>query len=266
MIGAVLCCCTIATLYVGSLYAWRRLPRDHPSTIVRRMISVACFSTVAWIPAAYTLQKSIQGPVGAGEVLEELGIRTSGLAASTVLPLLLTALAFAGPLAYLVYVDGLSSHGFPLGSLFFWRNYVVAPITEEFVFRSCMVPILTRQGFPFTTTVLMTPLFFGAAHLHHLRELLTFGGVDLPSALQMVMFQFMYTVVFGWYATYLLLRTRHLLGPILVHSFCNWMGFPPLVGLSNHPQHALFQTVTAAGLLSFALLLAPMTAPALYKE
>ena len=36
--------------------------------------------------------------------------------------------------------------------------------------------------------------------------------------------------MFGGYATFLYLRTGSLLGVIVVHAFCNWMGFPRFWG------------------------------------
>lgn len=52
-------------------------------------------------------------------------------------------------------------------SLICLRNYIVAPVTEEFVFRGCMVPLLRDQFSPIST-VLLTPVFFGVAHFHHI--------------------------------------------------------------------------------------------------
>ena len=45
---------------------------------------------------------------------------------------------------------------------------------------------IVRQGASFTTTVLVTPLFFGAAHLHHLHDLVHYQRVPLATALAMV--------------------------------------------------------------------------------
>ena len=42
--------------------------------------------------------------------------------------------------------------------------------------------------------------------------------------------QFTYTTLFGGYATFVYLRTGSLLSVILVHTFCNWMGFPRFWG------------------------------------
>lgn len=49
------------------------------------------------------------------------------------------------------------------------RNHVVAPLSEEFTFRACMLPILLQSFHP-TRAIMITPLFFGIAHLHHVIE------------------------------------------------------------------------------------------------
>jgi len=41
-----------------------------------------------------------------------------------------------------------------------------------------------------------------------------------------VLFQFAFTSVFGWYATWVFLSTRSLWAPVAVHAFCNWLGLP----------------------------------------
>lgn len=55
----------------------------------------------------------------------------------------------------------------------------------------------------------------------------------LQNALLSSSFQFVYTTIFGWYASYLFLRTGSLIPPILCHSFCNIMGFPDFSGISH---------------------------------
>lgn len=49
-------------------------------------------------------------------------------------------------------------------------------------------------------------------------------------AILRTLLQLAYTTLFGGYATFLYLRTGSLLGVILVHAFCNWMGFPRFWG------------------------------------
>lgn len=60
------------------------------------------------------------------------------------------------------------------------RNHVVAPLSEEFTFRACMMPLLL-QSFKPLSAVLLTPLFFGVAHLHHMIERLR-SGMDFKTA------------------------------------------------------------------------------------
>lgn len=66
-------------------------------------------------------------------------------------------------------------------TLVWWRNQVVAPLSEEWTFRACMLPLLL-QCFSQTTAYFICPLFFGVAHFHHLVEN-TRRGMDLKIAL-----------------------------------------------------------------------------------
>lgn len=77
----------------------------------------------------------------------------------------------------------------------------------------------------------MAPLYFGVAHVHHFYEFrLTHPDVSTLGAIFRSVFQFGYTTIFGWYATFVYLRTGSLWAVILAHSFCNWCGLPRLWG------------------------------------
>lgn len=65
-------------------------------------------------------------------------------------------------------------------TLIWWRNLVVAPLSEEWTFRACMLPLLL-QCFSPTTAIFICPLFFGVAHFHHVVER-TKVGMELKSA------------------------------------------------------------------------------------
>jgi hypothetical protein len=134
-----------------------------------------------------------------------------------------------------------------------WRNLVVSPIAEEFCFRACMAPLLIT-AFDLRTTVLITPLFFGAAHLHHLNDLVRFQRVPLNKAALMVAFQFAYTTVFGWFETFVFLKTGSVFPPILIHSFCNSMGFPDVRRMKEQSRGSTWIPISllAAGVASFA--------------
>ncbi|XP_078004498.1 CAAX prenyl protease 2 isoform X4 [Phascolarctos cinereus] len=102
----------------------------------------------------------------------------------------------------------------------------------------------------------------GPCHLH-LPPLLRcrVGSIFLSAA-----FQFSYTAVFGAYTAFLFIRTGHLIGPVLCHSFCNYMGFPAVCAALEHPQRCPLLVGYALGVGLFLLLLQPLTEPRLYSS
>jgi prenyl protein peptidase len=95
-----------------------------------------------------------------------------------VYPLLLTMLLFLGPISvqltsgiYKIY----SEPTFWLNhfqNLLWLRNHVVAPLSEEFTFRACMLPLLL-QSFSPMTAIFITPLFFGVGRLKKEKKMKT---------------------------------------------------------------------------------------------
>ncbi|XP_017573839.1 CAAX prenyl protease 2 isoform X3 [Pygocentrus nattereri] len=271
---SILSCLLLACLYVGSLYIWRgSLPRDHPSTIKKRFISVLFASAVSPLIVWAWMQAVEVRP--SPPLLALLGIRIEGSVPAAVLPLILTMVLFLGPLIQMAMdspkglVHEVKS-GFSLKNvtdclrdLCWLRNHVVAPLTEELVFRASMLPILAPCTGP-TAAIFIAPLFFGVAHFHHVIEQLRFGHDSVLDILVCAVFQFSYTSVFGAYTAFIFTRTGHLVGPVLCHSFCNWMGFPALGLALQHPQRPVLMLSYELGLLLFILLLFPLTDPLLF--
>ncbi|XP_032977629.1 CAAX prenyl protease 2 isoform X4 [Rhinolophus ferrumequinum] len=222
-------------------------------------------------------------------LLTLMGFRLEGIFPAALLPLLLTMILFLGPLMQLSMdcpcdlADGLKVVLAPrswarcLTDMRWLRNQVIAPLTEELVFRACMLPMLapcTGLG----PAVFTCPLFFGVAHFHHIFEQLRFrqnsvGSIILSAggacrcgyaASPSPAFQFSYTAVFGAYTAFLFIRTGHLIGPVLCHSFCNYMGFPAVCAALEHPQRRPLLAGYALGVGLFLLLLQPLTDPKLY--
>ncbi len=106
------------------------------------------------------------------------------------------------------------------------------PITEEVVFRAALVPLhLLVPGITPGHIVFRTPLYFGIAHVHHFYEFtLTHPHLSIIPGLIRSLVQFGYTSVFGFFATFIFLRTGSLPAAVLVHSFCNWSGLPRFWG------------------------------------
>ncbi|KAJ5166463.1 uncharacterized protein N7482_005244 [Penicillium canariense] len=211
------------------------LSRDAPSVIRARVRAVtgsciACSLVVLWLAVD-------KGGSSLGAALSLLGWWPIDLA-DILRCLLLTAILFVGPLYERGIVEGewrawLTRRKWSesLGGWIGWRNYVAGPITEEVMFRSAIVPLhLLAQVSPGRITFI-APLYFGIAHIHHFYEFrLTHPDTPALAALLRSLFQFGYTTIFGWYATFLFLRTGSLPVVILVHSFCNWCGLPRFWG------------------------------------
>ncbi|KAF6334106.1 Ras converting CAAX endopeptidase 1 [Rhinolophus ferrumequinum] len=285
---SVFSCLSLACSYVGSLYVWKsELPRDHPAVIKRRFTSVLVVSSLS--PLCVLLWRELTGIQPGTSLLTLMGFRLEGIFPAALLPLLLTMILFLGPLMQLSMdcpcdlADGLKVVLAPrswarcLTDMRWLRNQVIAPLTEELVFRACMLPMLapcTGLG----PAVFTCPLFFGVAHFHHIFEQLRFrqnsvGSIILSAggacrcgyaASPSPAFQFSYTAVFGAYTAFLFIRTGHLIGPVLCHSFCNYMGFPAVCAALEHPQRRPLLAGYALGVGLFLLLLQPLTDPKLY--
>ena len=138
------------------------------------------------------------------------------------------------------------------------RNLVIAPITEEIVFRSCMVPVLHSTGMSASNVCFIAPLFFGFAHVHHavvkLRQGNAFGSVVL-----LTIFQFVYTSLFGAYASYTYQRSASLAAVVLSHSMCNALGIPDVsffeTKSSLYPYRIILLISLILGFVSFVLCL-----------
>lgn len=114
------------------------------------------------------------------------------------------------------------------------RDYFIAPLAEEVSFRSCIVtPFLHMKTYQdgelsLSTICWCTPLFFGIAHLHHAIRRLREKQCNVKIVILSSAFQFLYTTVFGAYATFCLVKTCSIIGVIMLHSFCNLIGLPSL--------------------------------------
>ncbi|XP_041864767.1 CAAX prenyl protease 2-like [Melanotaenia boesemani] len=271
---SVLSCLLLACLYVGSLYVWRsNLPRDHPSVIKRRCASVLLVSALS--PAVVKTWMHWDNVIVDVSVWELMGVRLEGLIPAAILPLLLTMVFYLGPLVHSAMdnPDGFTRELQSALDVQSWRmcvqdavwlrNQVVAPVTEELVFRGAMLPMLVPCTGP-TAAVFTAPLFFGVAHFHHIREQRHLDKDRMGVILLVAGMQFLYTTVFGVFTAFIFLRTGHVVGPVLCHSFCNSQGLPDISSALQHPQHSALLFSYLMGFLLFLVLLFPLTDPFFY--
>ncbi|OBZ91763.1 CAAX prenyl protease 2 [Choanephora cucurbitarum] len=264
---AHLVCLSFTFIYVAGFYVFSvQGDRNSPNVIRARMKSVMLASLLSALMVWYYLQATTD------YLWVALGIRP--VSWYLLSPLFLTVLLFLGPLSVLYFDRELpfqthcsfSDIKAIWTSLIGQRNYCVGPLTEEFVFRACMIAVLFHAGMNSSQLIFISPLYFGVAHVHHAWNTYVQLGKThqaLKRALFSSLFQFVYTSIFGWYESYLFLRLGSLWPPVLCHSFCNMMGFPDLDGFSYRPKYQKYIIASCfiSGLVLFIYYFSRLTHP-----
>lgn len=263
IVVACFACGFLAILFVFGLYVVDPgLPRSHPRTVRRRIYAtgVVCALGPGIIYLLLFRSEGINFPT----FLSLLGIRWNRLLTATLSPCALVLLLYTGCLIQFI-LEGESWRNitFKRNDLIL-RDYFVAPFAEELIFRACMLTILSSAIGNYWA-ISISPLFFGLAHLHHLIEWFRVKDGTFCQACATVLLQVAYTSVFGLFAAFVFLRTRHLSGIVLAHSLCNMMGLPPIEEAFYHPRKYCIMTSYIIGLILFVILLLPVTEPSLYS-
>ena len=318
VLGAVAWSVIMGSLYVGSLYMvpehLRSRHRDDSQHIRARFVAVSVASLLSAVLFAFATGGG--RCFGDGGTLDALGVKAERFWSASLRALLLTAALYLGPLSvmglgFFVAVDAncdgvvrttgdwcdgaakvldelmeerRAHYAIPGAVEMSLRNLLVGPLSEEFVFRACMVPLLLEAGCSTRTSVVCSPLFFGVAHLHHLRRRVREDRAPFVEALGQTLFQFAYTTLFGVYTAFVFARTAHLGAAFACHAFCNYMGLPDLdfacvpsdlpwlskrerlVQVVLHKRRAALFALHGAGIVLFGLLLFPLTTPTTFKS
>lgn len=245
---AVLC----GLLFVSSLYVRGdvRVSRNDRSEVKRRMVavSVAAAIGIVLLRVAYDSERCTFSFLALCGVRVDVG--------GTLLPLLHVVLLFAGPLVQVWYESDYDGD-WRTWSLVDFRNLVFAPVLEEVVFRSLVCAALrVGAGWSVERTVVVSSLLFGAAHVHHIVHHVVVERIAWSRAALAVLAQFAYTTLFGLYTSYVYVQHGQLLAVCLMHSFCNRMGFPDILGAREHVGVAV---AYVGGLAAFVALFGLLT-------
>ncbi|KAF2085840.1 CaaX prenyl proteinase Rce1 [Saccharata proteae CBS 121410] len=239
--AAALLSVLFTVIYVAPFYASKAtrpsptFHRDTPTAIRSRIRAVTLSCIVSTLVTLYAIVQ--YGHVSVVETLSLLGWWPLSLP-EVLRTLLLLVILFSGPLFEHLVVDGgwrdaltLRPAYYELSSWIGWRNLVAGPITEELVWRSLLIPLHLLAALTPAKVIFTTPLYFGIAHIHHFYEFrLTHPDTPALPALLRSLFQFTYTSFFGFFASFVFLRTGSVWAVIAAHSFCNTMGLPRVWG------------------------------------
>jgi membrane protease YdiL (CAAX protease family) len=161
-------------------------------------------------------------------LLELLGVAPACNApmAVSLSPVLLVAALFAGPLSayfFSLRLGDVASIGVP--SLVTLRALVIAPISEEVVFRAAMVPLLVGAGASHAGVVLACAALFSLSHAHHYNEYVKRGWAPSAAA-RAIGFQLVFTGAFAALAAHAFLASGALWGVVASHALANALGPP----------------------------------------
>eukprot|EP01100_Stratorugosa_tubuloviscum_P011671 TRINITY_DN5254_c0_g1_i2.p1 TRINITY_DN5254_c0_g1~~TRINITY_DN5254_c0_g1_i2.p1 ORF type:complete len:283 (+),score=79.27 TRINITY_DN5254_c0_g1_i2:56-904(+) len=263
-------CSSHALIFVLSLYIWCEplsRSRDDIQIVKKRLIS----ANLAWIVSLF-LNYFYFSNLSFIDFLVFSGFKTESFLLALILPLFLVIILFLGPILMIYFELGPNDFItnlvsiFKAPSVFTLRNIIVAPIAEEIVFRGCMCPLIIAAGFSPISALFMTPLFFGIAHLHHILNSVYSQQVALKQAVFEAVFQLFYTTLFGWFASFIFLRTGHIIGCIICHAFCNSMGFPQFDEINNYKQASIIKIGFIIGMIGFSILLMPLTNQSIFNS
>jgi len=254
---AVFSCIFVTILFVSSLYfVDTGLSRDHYLTVRWRIYAIITVCILSFILFYFLLL--LQDGISFVGYLDLLGIRSRGLIPGTACPCVLVLMLYTGYIVQWLTESGWRHHSLSRTDLML-RDYLVAPFSEEFIFRGCMLAVLCLAMEPYQA-IFVPPVLFGLAHLHHLMEwyrgrlLVTFAQACATTLLQIT-----YTSLFGLFSAFVFVRTRHLLGVVLAHSICNLLGLPPLDEVKDCSWNKLIALAYVLGLALFGLCLFPLT-------
>ncbi|KAA6393890.1 MAG: hypothetical protein EZS28_010582 [Streblomastix strix] len=223
-----------AFVYVLSIYLWYpfvgevALQRDSQEQKKRRLCSAtACAIASCILCLTLGVNFEDKGIAFNQPCLHLLSIVKSAIA---------TVVLFAGPLIQGFVYENLNAASvfttFHYKSVLSWNAYIISPILEEIVFRGQVISIVRHvigeDEASVIKLMISSTIIFVIAHAHHLLE--------KEANLMQTVGQLFISSLFGALSSFLFIRTRSVLGPIISHIFCNLHGPPPIQRIRNINQ------------------------------
>lgn len=257
----------VSFLYPASLYVWPNAlssNRQDPQTIKRNFISVAVASAISSQVLLWHLQRL--DPKFVNSIWHYINWKSYDtnwhfLYKCLLQPLLYAIILFSvpiytevqsfkqtlvyefprNPVSFVIKATSLVAKQAALPSWALIRNLVVAPLTEEFIFRGVILAILL-PSWSNTAAIIISSLLFGLMHSHNLLRRLYLTGKVSSQEIVLSLVQCTYTAFFGAYASITYIASGHLITPIALHCFCNFNGLPNFGEIISNKCH-LYLTI-----------------------
>lgn len=237
-----------AILYPASLYIWpdsTRIDRNDPLVIKRNFLSVTILSIISL--QLLNLFRQLTGTTSDGHsiiindyfIYKHYSNNWNFLIECLFTPMIFITILFIGSICCDLNIN-LQNYHIIMNKTFIFemlrplynqsmlkilRNLIVAPFTEEFLFRGILIAILS----PFWSKlacVIISSTLFALMHSHScLVRYFINGKYDFDDII-MTIIQCIYTGLFGFIAAVQYLSSGHLITPIVLHFFCNLNGLP----------------------------------------
>lgn len=135
-----------------------------------------------------------------------------------------------------------------------FMDYFYGPAIEEVIYRGIIFNLFRMEKYSNIQSALISSLIFGVSHLRHF-----FDYQYNPSKKAMIIFQTIYTTLFGLYTSYAYSYGESLLAPILLHMTCNYLQMPRLYYLQDEDvtkqQRFIISFTYIIGIVVFIILL-----------
>eukprot|EP01084_Bolivina_argentea_P228469 385864_1 len=278
MLSSLLSVVFVASLYIWKLCKYNVSDRNSPLVIKQRIISVTFVCIISPIIITFFVKilqsngKVISNPIMilcSYEYWKSIGANFDNFTISIFYTLILMIILFFGPLIENPYhFQNVTTKTYATPLLII-RGLIVGPICEEWIYRGCIISLLFYGKLSYGLCIIIPPILFGLSHAHHIYYQMTHAyGASRSQACLTVVFQLFYTSVFGVLASIIFIRTGNVFAAMLMHIWCNSMGFPPFTFIMNRKNNG-FTTMRdivngiayVMGLTGFVMFLYPLTKP-----
>lgn len=172
-----------------------------------------------------------------------------------------TVVLFAGPIVqnYFYYKDNLKKTIInsiaEMKEYMFLRQTVIASFIEEMIYREFTCSVWENARISNAKIVFLSPVAFG---LSHFSNMVFSECKSIIAKIMTCAFQCCYTIIFGWWESFVFLKTHCFAVLMIIHSFCNCIGFPDFknaISWYNMKERIIICLSYVVGLLSFILII-----------